>query len=122
MSSDLVCTVVNSRDPERLAAFWCRALEVEVTTRWSDDRGTAFIEISRDGRCILLFQSADEATPDIAHLHLDLRPSGSTQSEEVRRLVGEGAVVVSDDTDLPWVVLADPDGNPFCVLPREPSG
>jgi Glyoxalase-like domain len=37
----------------------------------------------------------------------------------VARLVGLGAIVVADPPEHPWVVLADPEGNEFCVLPRK---
>ncbi|MYR07091.1 VOC family protein [Gordonia sp. SID5947] len=120
MASHLVCPVVNSRDPEGLAGFWCRALGIDVTRRWSDDRGTEFVEIgSSDHPCQLLFQAATDPAPDVAHLHLDIRPSHTTQIDEVRHLRDEGAVLVADDADLPWVVLADPEGNQFCVLPTD---
>jgi hypothetical protein len=50
-------------------------------------------------------------------LHLDVSPTDREQDEEVRRVVGLGARhadVGQGDQD--WVVLADPEGNEFCVL------
>ena len=52
-------------------------------------------------------------------IHLDVSPVGCNQNEEVARLVALGARradVGQDDT--PWVVMADPEGNEFCVLGR----
>lgn len=53
-------------------------------------------------------------------LHLDLRADGSTQTEEVERLLALGATRadVGQGDDVSWVVLADPEGNEFCVLQR----
>jgi hypothetical protein len=53
-------------------------------------------------------------------LHLDIAPAVGTQEAEVQRLVDLGATRISDEPEHPWVVLADPEGNEFCVLP--PSG
>ncbi len=53
-------------------------------------------------------------------LHFDVRPDGTTQADEVSRLLALGAsrVDVGQGPDVPWVVLADPEGNEFCVLQR----
>ena len=51
-------------------------------------------------------------------LHFDLAPDGDQQAE-VDRLIALGATRVDvGQGDVPWVVLADPDGNEFCVLER----
>jgi predicted enzyme related to lactoylglutathione lyase len=55
-------------------------------------------------------------------LHLDLRPADGTRDEELARLIAFGAGVVADrrNTDgTGWVVLADPEGNEFCILRGE---
>ena len=51
-------------------------------------------------------------------LHLDVNPTDREQDEEVRRLLGLGArrADVGQTGDEGWVVLADPEGNEFCVL------
>ena len=50
-------------------------------------------------------------------LHIDLNPVGCEQDEEVERLIGLGARRVDIGQGKPsWVVLADPEGNEFCVL------
>jgi predicted enzyme related to lactoylglutathione lyase len=51
-------------------------------------------------------------------LHLDLIPTSGTRDSEVTRLVGIGATIVADQRrpdGKGWVVLADPEGNEFCV-------
>jgi len=64
----------------------------------------------------LLFLRVPEDKTIKNRLHFDLRPGD--QGEEVRRLVGLGAqrVSIGQGSDVSWVVLADPDGNEFCVL------
>jgi catechol 2,3-dioxygenase-like lactoylglutathione lyase family enzyme len=57
-------------------------------------------------------------------VHLDLRPRGGTRDEELAVLLAHGATLVADlrETHGPgtgWVVLADPEGNEFCVLRSE---
>ncbi len=51
-------------------------------------------------------------------MHLCLRPVDRSRDEEVDRLLGIGATLVDDlrDGDRGWAVLADPEGNEFCVL------
>jgi hypothetical protein len=51
--------------------------------------------------------------------HLDLEPSDRRRDDEVARVLGLGAVLVDDQRSSDgsgWVVLADPEGNEFCVL------
>ena len=57
-------------------------------------------------------------------LHFDLRPTDGTRDQEVERLLGIGATQVDDQREIRgdgtgWVVLADPEGNEFCVLRSE---
>jgi predicted enzyme related to lactoylglutathione lyase len=54
-------------------------------------------------------------------LHLDLRPRSATRDEELETLLAHGATVVADlrgkyGPGSGWVVLADPEGNEFCIL------
>lgn len=55
-------------------------------------------------------------------MHLDLRaPAGSDQRRECDRLVALGASVLDEAPDHPWIVIADPEGNEFCILPPPDS-
>jgi len=100
-----------------MVEFWCAALGYTETARWRDARGVEYVEIGRDGEPTLLFQPVPDAKAGKNRLHLDLHPTSGTQTEEVTRLVELGARLVSDEPEFPWVVLADPQGNEFCVLP-----
>lgn len=67
----------------------------------------------------LLFIEVPEGKSVKNRLHLDLRPTDRSREEEVERVVALGAAVLDDrrTTDgRGWVVLADPEGNEFCIL------
>ncbi len=112
------CVCVNSTDPQKLASFW------EQTLRWrrtydSDDEvcleppaGSPEDGVSPD----LLFLRVPEEKSVVNRLHIDLRPDD--RDAEVERLLSLGATRadVGQPSDVSWVVLADPDGNEFCVL------
>jgi len=76
-----------------------------------------------DRRVGLIFCEVPETKAVKNRLHLDVRPSGDeTRDHEVDRLLGLGASQVDDrrKPDGPgWVVMADPEGNEFCVLRSE---
>ncbi len=118
MPSRILTTVFDCRDAESLAGFWCAVLDYTIAKRWRDAHGVEYVEASRPGGHRLLFQPVAEHQAGRNGLHLDVRAEGS-QYDEVARLVALGARLVADDPDQPWVVLQDPEGNEFCVLPSE---
>ena len=104
--------VVDSDDPHRLARWWAEALGYEIVHEAPDE-----VEIRRspDELPGLLFGACPDPKTVKNRLHLDLRPDD--QEAEVERLVDMGARPVDiGQGDVPWVVLADPEGNEFCVL------
>lgn len=115
MTGHIEAIAFDARDAEALAAFWCAALGYRVTDRWRDAHGLEYVEATREGATMLLFQPVPEGKSAKNRVHLDVRPSG-TQREEVERLVALGARVLSDAPDLPWIAMEDPEGNEFCVL------
>jgi catechol 2,3-dioxygenase-like lactoylglutathione lyase family enzyme len=116
MGSRIIATVFDCKDTEALAAFWCAALGCQVDRRWRDAHGTQYVQT--DGDPMLLFHPVTEAKRAKNRVHLDLRASGP-QYDEVARLVALGGRVVADDQAVSWVVMQDPEGNEFCLLPRE---
>lgn len=106
--------VVNVNDLERSVAFWTAALGLEAE-RVDDDWAT-LRDPDRPGIKLAL-QLTDQPKTGINRLHLDLYSNGR-QQEEVARLEKLGAT--RPDWNYPsnpdFVVMADPDGNEFCVI------
>jgi len=109
--------VVDAADPSALGNWWARALGWTVVTDEPDD-----VEVQRDPGVTpgLIFVPVPEVKAGKNRLHLDFRPTGTDadQRAEVARLIGLGArrMDVGQADDASWVVLADPEGNEFCVL------
>jgi catechol 2,3-dioxygenase-like lactoylglutathione lyase family enzyme len=122
MRSELVAVAVDCLDAERCAGFWCAALGAEVLGRWRDAHEVEYVQIGTGSGPLLLFQPVPEGKAGKNRLHLDVAPVTGSQEAEVERLVGLGATRVSQEPELPWVVLADPEGNEFCVLPPRSDG
>jgi catechol-2,3-dioxygenase len=113
MAARLNEIVVDSHDPERLAAFWIGVLGWEVVDR---DEGSVVIAGSSRGPLILFEPGADDKVVK-NRLHLDVNPTDRDRDAEVARIVELGASPVDiGQRDVDWVVLADPEGNEFCVL------
>ena len=106
--------VVDASDPERLARFWSAVLGWRPTGRYE---GAVEIAPAPGGRPSLTFVPVPETKAIKNRLHIDVNPVGCDQEEEVARLLGLGARRIDiGQGDRPWVVLADPEGNEFCVL------
>jgi predicted enzyme related to lactoylglutathione lyase len=112
------CVCFDSTDPRRVAVFWQQALGWRRTYDTDDEvvlepaEGSPEDGVSPD----ILFLRVPEEKSVKNRLHLDLRPDD--QAAEVERLEGLGArrTSIGQTAEVSWVVLADPDGNEFCVL------
>jgi hypothetical protein len=106
--------VVNAADPVAIGGWWARALGWVVVNDAEDEFE---IRERADRLPGLLFVPVPDAKAVKNRLHLDFRPVD--QRAEVDRLLELGATLADvghDGMDVPWVVLADPEGNEFCVL------
>ncbi|MFF5522417.1 VOC family protein [Streptomyces coeruleorubidus] len=103
-------------EPYELARFWSELLGHPISDE--DKPGDPEVLIELNGAPGLLFVSVEEGKTTKNRIHFDLQPTGRTRSEEVERAVALGARILTDRT-LPngrgWVVMADPEGNEFCV-------
>jgi predicted enzyme related to lactoylglutathione lyase len=106
-------------DPYLVAGFWA---EVTGLRRDPDDKpGDEECALLSGADVIeggMLFQRVPEGKVGKNRLHLDLQPTDRTRDEEVERLIGVGASLVADhrkSDGTGWAVLADPEGNEFCV-------
>jgi len=122
--------VVDCRDVSAQARWWAEALNWRIVIETEDEvviapphalDETRFIAVEERGPG-LVFVPVPEDKQLKNRLHIDLAPRASDDQEaEVARLVGMGASRVDvGQRDATWVVLADPEGNEFCVLsPRD---
>jgi hypothetical protein len=107
--------VIDAVQPQRLGRFWEAALGGE---RLTDEPEGFETRLTIEGGPVLdvCFQRVPEPPSAPPRLHLDLL-GGARQTEEVERLLGLGARHLDiGQRDVPWVVLADPEGNPCCVM------
>ncbi|MER5436138.1 VOC family protein [Streptomyces sp. NPDC002588] len=113
MTSAIRHMTIDCSDAYALGGFWSEVLDLPLHP--DDKRGDpeALIEGAR-----LLFVTVPEGKTIKNRIHFDLQPQDRTREEEVERLLALGATLV-DDRRRPdgtgWAVLADPEGNEFCV-------
>lgn len=111
--------VLGVTDVPRAVAFWTEALNLVVTSEWQSETWRTLNHRDGSGRALALMHSTSPAEPR-PRLHLDLFvDSAEEQHRELQRLVGLGARTVDwalYPPDPDFVVLADPDGNVFCVV------
>ena len=113
--------VVDSRDPESLAAFWAAVLDYRVLGREEDGSVEIGPEAGFGGAVpTLVFAAVPDPTPGKVRLHIDLNATDRDQDDELERLLGLGATRadVGQTGEEGWHVLADPEGNQFCLLRR----
>jgi hypothetical protein len=123
MTSKFTELAIDCADPSLLARFWCSVLGYEV-----QDEEDGYVAIGSplvpEGRNrpgpvppTLAFARVPEGKTIKNRLHIDVNPTDRDQDEEVRRLLDLGARRVDlGQGEVSWVVLADPEGNEFCVL------
>ncbi|WP_329039793.1 VOC family protein [Streptomyces sp. NBC_01725] len=119
MVSVLQNVAIDCADPYELARFWSgvtgRPLDPE------DRPGARETQVLLAEGPVLHFNQVPESKTVKNRIHLCLRP-GTSRDEEVERLLGLGAGFVADHRNPDgsgWAILADPEGNEFCVLRSE---
>jgi catechol 2,3-dioxygenase-like lactoylglutathione lyase family enzyme len=112
--------VVDCQDPERLARFWSEVLGYRELSREDGE-----IEIGPEAGFgglapTLVFGRVEDPTPGKLRMHIDVSPTDRDQDAELQRLLDLGAVPadVGQTGEENWHVLADPEGNVFCLLRR----
>jgi hypothetical protein len=121
MACRIVSMPVDSTDAWMLARFWCAVLGWEVhSSGWQrTEHGPDGVSIApADGSAFAIdFRWVPEPKTVKNRWHLDVNPTDREQSAELERLLGLGArpVDVGQSEDVSWQVLADPEGNEFCL-------
>jgi predicted enzyme related to lactoylglutathione lyase len=105
---------VDCTDAEALATFWSALLGVEIRGRWEQ-----YVGLSRPapGHPRMLFQTVAGPRPEHRTTHVDLHVDDL--EEVTARVLELGGTVLQDHLvdDTRWRVCADPEGNPFCLVP-----
>ena len=118
MTSHIRHITVDSADPWAQAGFWSQVVGYPVAE--GDEPGDdEVLIVAPDGAGPgMLFIAVPEGRSGKNRWHLDVQPADRTRDEEVERLLGLGATLAHDRRNGPdrgWAVLADPEGNLFCV-------
>ena len=124
MATRAVHIVIDAADPSRLAAFWAAALGWEVAADEPDEAVVepAGFDYPGAGALPLVFVPVGDPKTGKNRVHLDLATTSTEhQAAEIARLLALGASRADiGQGEVPWEVLADPEGNEFCVLePRK---
>jgi hypothetical protein len=120
MTSYISHTSIDCRNAFELAEWWKEVLGYVDQPDDPNAPGHEECWIQRpDGGHPVLFIEVPEDKQVKNRIHFDLRPSAGTREEELERLLELGAQQVDDQRNANgsgWVVLADPEGNEFCIL------
>ncbi len=117
MASKWWSVEIDCADHRAQAEFWAGVLGWQIVFESADEIAIAKDEHSRPG---MGFANVPEAKTVKNRLHMNLRPDD--QAAEVARLEGLGARRVDiGQADVRWVIMADPEGNEFCVLTARPQ-
>ena len=120
MSTRLVHLVIDANDPPKLARFWAAALGWEVAAEEPDEVVVwpSGYEYPDPAALARVFVPVPEAKTVKNRVHPDVAPhQGEDHAAAVKVLQEAGAVPVDiGQGDVSWTVLADPQGNEFCVL------
>jgi hypothetical protein len=122
MTSFVSHTTVDCADAYELSEWWKRLLgyvDVDGDPNLPGHEECMILDPESGHR--ILFIEVPEPKSVKNRLHLDLRPRSGSQDDEVERVRGLGATEVGDHRGqygpgTGWVVLADPEGNEFCIL------
>lgn len=109
-----VTTVMHdTSDLDQAVAFWSQVLDLEVVFR---NETYAYMSKLSAGGPHLAFQAVDEARTSKNRLHLDIRVPDRREAEELVIALGGTRVCEVSEPGFPtWTVMADPQGNEFCV-------
>ncbi|AJT41034.1 VOC family protein [Psychromicrobium lacuslunae] len=115
MTSKLDEVVLDSQQPKVLAEFWCAVLNWRILEE--SPGGISIAPLDKDWPCIGIYSVAGPKRTK-NRLHFDLRANGLSTEEELERLLALGArhADIGQGETPGWFVLADPEGNEFCLM------
>jgi predicted enzyme related to lactoylglutathione lyase len=126
MTSRISHTSFDARDAYAQSVFWCQVLDFTEDPDDPNEPGhEECLIMSRDRSQLLLFITVPDAKTVKNRVYLDLRPADRTREQEAERIIALGGSQLADHRrpdGSGWITLADPEGNEFCILSREPAG
>lgn len=111
--------IIDSTDPDRIAPFWCGLLDTEVETRL--DGGRFVFLRAADGGVSIGIQRVPERKETKNRVHVDLEVDDLEELTRWVRSHGGSRVADHQTGEFRWRVMADPEGNEFCLVPRSQS-
>jgi predicted enzyme related to lactoylglutathione lyase len=126
MTSRISHTSFDARDAYAQSVFWSQVLGFVEDPDDPNEPGHAECLItSRDLSQLLLFITVPDDKRVKNRVHLDLRPVDCSREQEVERVLALGGSQLADHRrpdGSGWITLADPEGNEFCILSKDPAG
>ena len=126
MTSRISHTSFDARDTYAQSVFWSNVLDFTEDPDDPNEPGhEECLIISQDRSQLLLFITVLDGKTVKNRVHLDLRPADGTREQETERILALGASLLADHRRPDgggWITLADPEGNEFCILSKEPVG
>ncbi|HEY7659786.1 MAG TPA: VOC family protein [Actinomycetota bacterium] len=109
--------MLDARDPESLAPFWCGLLGTEVDYRFDEGR---FVFLRSAGEAPAIgIQWVPEPKAGKNRMHVDLEVDDLEEWTRWVRRHGGSRIADRETAGVRWRVMADPEGNEFCLVPRE---
>jgi predicted enzyme related to lactoylglutathione lyase len=110
--------VIDTVDPERISPFWCALLWVQERGWFGED----YLMLTTEGGAPpVAFQRVPESKSVKNRLHVDLEVDDLDRA--LAKIAALGGSAISDVLQMPggyrWRVMADPEGNEFCIVPRD---
>jgi predicted enzyme related to lactoylglutathione lyase len=108
--------MIDALDPEALASFWAVLLGVEVAARV--DGGRFVFLTASEGVPAFGLQRVPEPKESKNRVHVDLEVEDLDEATRWIRAHGGSKVAEHRLGDFHWRIVADPEGNEFCIVPR----
>jgi predicted enzyme related to lactoylglutathione lyase len=125
MTSRISHTSFDAVNAYAQSVFWSQVLDFAEDPEDPNEPGHEECLItSRDRSQLVLFITVPDGKTVKNRAHLDLRPVDCTREQEVERILALGASQLADHRrpdGSGWITLADPEGNEFCILSKDPA-
>jgi Glyoxalase-like domain len=126
MTSRISHTSFDAINAYAQSLFWSQVLDFTEDPDDPNEPGhEECLIMSPDRNQLVLFITVPDAKLVKNRVHLDLRPVDRTREQEVDRVLALGASYLADyrrPDGSGWITVADPEGNEFCILPKDPAG